>query len=146
MARIRTLVILVLAAGVVAVALAWPTLATGQCEPTCTQECKAQFKACTASVKQGQTMQRAQCTMSAKVSGALCTFMSTVGKVSACLGKCGMALDECRSAIKQDVADCKAGSKSDAKACRAMADDIGVQGRLGCAQDHASCLDKCMSS
>lgn len=140
MARIRTLV------AAIALALASsavPVPATAQCDPTCAQDCKAQRKACLAALANGQAVQLAQCTMSVKLGGASCAFLAALGKSTACLGKCGMELDGCKAAIKDDVADCKSSVKSTATSCRTAAKDMVAQGKAACEQDHTSCLAKC---
>lgn len=123
--------------------LALPSTATGQCNPTCVQACKAQLKACTASVKQNQTIQLAQCTMSAKTAGALCTFLVALGKSTTCLGKCGIELADCKADMKDAAATCKADAKNQAKACRTLTKQTTEEGTTACDMDRDACLGSC---
>lgn len=143
MEPIRRFVVAACGAIVVVALLALPSTATGQCDPTCAQACKAQLKACTASVKQAQAIQLAQCTMSAKTTGAVCTFLVALGKSTACLGKCGMALADCKAEMKDAAAACKADVKSQGKACRVAVKQTVAQGTAGCDMDRDACLHAC---
>jgi len=143
-ATIRAGILVALTATLLVVnALLQPVPAGAQCNPTCTDKCKAQLKACKGTAQLTNKTILASCAYTAKIVSAACAFEAVNLKTIQCLDKCGVDLETCKLAGKQDVESCKLSIKTSVAGCKDSAKQSLQQTLTDCAIEDATCLSLC---
>ena len=143
-ATIRAGILVALTATLLVVnALLQPVPAGAQCNPTCTDKCKAQLKACKGTAQFANKSILATCVLIAKSGSAGCAFEAVNLKTIQCLDKCGVELETCKLAGKQDVESCKLSVKTSVAGCKDSAKQSLQQTLTDCAIEDVNCLSLC---